>query len=156
MTTARRWRQVYEHIAPVLVIFCLIASLFASAGTYLLNVANGKQDAVRVTENRALLTCVSDWADAFTGTLPPIREATIAKDEALREAMGTFRSALVNAKKNATASDKKRQAILDGIVDAFSDYEDAADALAQARKDNPYPPAPKFACKSFLDDANSK
>lgn len=149
--TTRRWRHFYEQVAPVLVLFCLIASLFASVGTFLLGAANDKQDAERAAENRALLTCVSDWADAFTGTLPPIRAATIDRDEALRHALGSFREALVNAGRGVQLSESQRRATLERIIGAFAVYEQSAEDLAQARKAHPYPPSPQFACAKFLD-----
>lgn len=136
-----RWRPIYERVAPILVVMCLLASLFASVGTYWGSRVNSAQDRARTADNTRLLACFDDFASALAGGLPPVRKATAATNTALAAAMAELRAGLVKVGAGTfTGADLNR------LIDAFAAYQEANDHLEQVRAANPYPPAPSTFC----------
>jgi hypothetical protein len=80
--TLPRWRAIYDRAAPVLVVFCLLASLFASVGTFVLARVNGEQDRRSDADKAALLKCFDHYAELQSSSSIAVREASVAKDEA--------------------------------------------------------------------------
>lgn len=153
--TQRQWRRLYDRIAPVLVIICLLASLFASVGTFALSRVNDTQDRQREADRAELLKCFDRYAELQSASSVAVREASVAKDEAT-----TLRDDALNAEGMAfqavveeilagdlTAGAVKRLADTLEVRAAASRRLDVAqDALDEARRANPVPKPPSEFC----------
>lgn len=157
--TPPRWRTLYEHAAPFLVVFCLLVSMLASVGVYVTNNANRRQDreaetarAEAVATNRAFLRCLDDFASTLGAGLPPVRAATTDRDDALGRALvsaGGLRGLVrkINAGDLAPRDLRRLERRLDA-------YDQADRALDRAREANPYPPPPSKACPALTKGSN--
>lgn len=140
---ASRWRQVYETFAPAAVVFCVACSMFASVGVFWQSRVNANQDARRLQDNTAFIRCFDRFATDLSGSLPPVRKATAARDQALSAALGVDGLAGGFQKLNrGTFTD----ADLRQLIRLFLAYGVADAALAKARAENPYPVAPSKLC----------
>lgn len=171
----------YKRWGPWLVSICLVTSAGSLLGVAITTKVNQDQNeqrdadrAAQVVQNAVLLDCIGGWADDLAGTLPPVREASVARDEAVT----TYRAAqnrtrrlddkitqlfIVALSRAATGVEPSAQQQTDERTeavrifkakdkaahverDAYRDLKDAEQALAQARAENVYPPSPKFTC----------
>lgn len=146
------WRTIYERVAPLLAIMCLLIALLAAVGTYMNSRADEKQDdliaeqtAARGKDNAQLLACFDAFATALAGGLPPVREATAARDQALAEALTALQDLLSKAIHGNTEPGDA-----DPLVEALTAYRAANAALEQVREENPYPEAPSEFCADEL------
>lgn len=153
-----RLARAYGVVAPVLLVLCLLASLFASTGVFWLTVKRGEDQRVRTASNTALLKCFDKFATDLSGSLPPVRKATQARDQATEARDKKAVQALTGddglkgaLEKAATGSFKP--ADMTALLRRFGEFQAAADRvtaasrrLEQARKDNPYPPPPSKFC----------
>lgn len=138
---------VYARVAPVLVIICLLASLFSSTGVFWLNKVRGDDQEQRIQDNAALLDCFDEFATALAGSLPKTREASASRDKALLDALigqnglgGIIADAQAGKK---TKDPKKRLAELAATFDAL---RTADENLKKVREENPFPEAPSEFC----------
>lgn len=144
----QQWRRLYDRVAPVLVIFCLMASLFASVGIYY-------QDRQRDADRAELLKCFDQYAELQSSGSAAVREASVAKDEAM-----TARDDALNAEGMAfqvvvdeiLAGDLTPAAVK-RLADTLAERARAArrldvaqDALDEARRENPIPEPPSEFC----------
>lgn len=142
------WRVIYDRLAPGLALLCLVIAVVAAAGTYVNDRNDRERDraiaranAARIAENARLLECFDDFATTLAGGLPPVREATIKRDEALSNALRDLENLLVKAlADNADPRDG------DKLVKSLQQYREATQELRQVREDNPYPEPPSTFC----------
>ena len=153
--TQPKWRQVYEKVAPVLVVFCLLASLFASVGTYWGARVNAAQDRARTADNTRLLGCFNEYAKASSTSSTAVRVASVRKDAATSERDDTlneegraFLTVVDHLLTNqVTPADVKNlRDALQHRAAAAAKLDRAQAALDEARKDNPVPPPPSTFC----------
>lgn len=175
-----RWTAFSERYDAGIRAFCLAGVLLAMVGVFTLTIVRnhdaGQREAdqaATAARNSDLLECIGTWADDFTGTLTPIREASVARDLAVtdyRAAQNVTRriddritvlfigalQADPATQPTPAEQEKSRATALEIFAakdeaahverDAYRTLRLAERALRQARKDNPYPDAPKFAC----------
>lgn len=146
--TQRQWRSLYDRVAPVLVIFCLLASLFASVGIYY-------QDRQRDADRAELLKCFDQYAELQSASSVAVREASVEKDEAT-----TLRDDALNAEGMAfqavveeilagdltPAAVRRLAATLEVRARASRRLDVAQDNLDEARRENPVPAPPSEFC----------
>lgn len=153
--TQPKWRLVYEKAAPVLVVFCLLASLFASVGTYWGARVNAAQDRARTADNTRLLGCFNEYAKASSTSSTAVRLASVRKDAATTERDNTLNEegqAFLTVVEHLLADSvapKDVQALRDTLrrrAAAAAKLDLAQVALDKAREDNPVPPPPSTFC----------
>lgn len=145
-----RARQFYDQVAPWLM---LLIGVVAAVGIWVgasATITNARQDAqtraeseVRDQQQKALLDCFDDFASQLAGGLPPVREASASRDDALASALDALREGLVKAQQGGVGPSD-----LTAIIDSFANYQRAADDLTRAREENPYPEAPSAFCST--------
>lgn len=143
-------REFYDQVAPWLM---LLIGIVAAIGIWVgasATITNARQDAqsraetqVRDQQQRALLDCFDDFASQLAGGLPPVREASAVRDDALAKALGSLSSGLVKVQQGGVTPDELAE-----IIDDFAKYQRAADDLTEVRAENPYPPAPSTFCST--------
>ncbi len=144
------WRAIYDRIAPFLALLILLIAMGAGVATYVNDQNDRERDRAitsvntqRIADQTRLLACFDKFATALAGGLPPVREASAARDVALRRALGSLRDGLSKAVTGTVTPQDVR-----GIVREFQAYEAASDQLEQVRADNPYPEAPSEFCST--------
>lgn len=147
---SERTREVYDRVAPWLV---LAIGLMAAVGIWIGVIgvfANNRQDAqaaaeqkTRDDDTKALLKCFDDFASDLSGGLPPVRTATAAANDALSEALAQLQQGLVKV-----GSGKFTDGDLERIIAEFDEYQQASRELTHVRKDNPYPLPPSTFCST--------
>lgn len=138
------WRAAYERVAPALVTFCILCSMFASVGVYLQGRTNRAQDVARTEDNTAFIKCLDDYTTALAGSLPPVRKASAARDAALSDALGRD-GGLAGGFIKAARGDFE-EADLKVLIKLLLAYTKADKALTKARAENPYPAPPSKFC----------
>lgn len=132
-----------QYGAYVLLFCAMVSTLAVVIGIAQLR-ANAAQDRQRVQDNASLLECVSNWGSSLTATLPPIRKASQARDDALADALSGqkgLRGALTKVSGgNFTPAD------LADLIRALNALQKADTELRAARAANPYPPPPSLTC----------
>lgn len=151
--TRRRWSSAYDRLAPFLVVLCLVASTYASISTYhqqgvnhAQQVQRDKDQAARTADNTGLIACFDKFATDLSGSLPPVRRATMKRDTALLAALigdKGLGGILVRAQQGMK-SDPKQD--LEDLVATFDALKAAASHLEKVRAANPYPPPPSKFC----------
>lgn len=142
------WRRRFDQLQPIIIVFLFVLAISAVAATYVNDQNDRERDRAitranteRLADNARLLGCFDRFATSLAGGLPPVRAATVARDDALQAALSSLRDGLAKAiAKTITPKDVR------GIVRKFEAYEDAGDNLAGVRADNPYPEAPSEFC----------
>lgn len=143
--TPTKWRQLYDRTAPALAIICLAASLFASVGVFWNDRVNGQQDRARLADQTALLGCFDTFATDLSGGLPPVREASVQRDDALAAALLALQDGLVKVgTETFTAAD------LATVIRLFDTYRRESENLTRVRAANPYPPPPSKFCNDAV------
>lgn len=156
---------IYRRIAPLLIVCALVLAIGAVTGTYVNDRADRRRDhaiteanSARIQDNADLLACFDKFATALAGGLPPVRDASAARDDA-RAAWEDASNAVSKAIEAALARAASGQPV-DGsqvpvILGAFHDLDTASAALHKAntnldqvRAANPYPPPPSTFCTS--------
>lgn len=143
-----RAREVYDRIAPWLVLAIGITTAIAMwvgvAGIF----ANNRQDAqaaaeqaARDKDTKALLKCFDDFASDLSGGLPPVRTATAASGDANAASWRSLRDGLVDISR-----DQFDGADLEHIITQIDAFLTANDHLGDVRKANPYPLPPSTFC----------
>lgn len=138
--------------------------------------ADQKQTDEFAQRNLELLQCVGDWADAFTESSQPVRDATVARDKAVREYRAAqdvqetaedrltalFLELVTNPNENPTPEEQaaNRERFLRVLQRdsetskaeqlAYDDYKAAEDHLEAVRAANPLPTAPEDRCEEFV------
>lgn len=157
MTTQPKWRLLYEKIAPVLVVFCLLASLFATVGTYWGARVNAAQDRARTTDNTRLLGCFNQYAKASSESSTAVRVASVRKDAATTERDNTLNEEgraflrVVDHLLADSVTPQDVQNLRDSLrlrAVAAAKLDRAQAALDTAREDNPVPPPPSTFCSA--------
>lgn len=154
--TPRQWRQIYDRVAPVLVVICLLASLFASVGTFVLARVNDAQDRRNEADRTELLKCFDRYAELQSASSVAVREASVVKDARTAErddalnAEGRAFKALVEA---ALTEDDIPAELVQRLSETLHDRAVAARkldraqaALDAARAEHPVPPPPSAFC----------
>jgi hypothetical protein len=160
MRTAAAARAWYDRWAPILFVgIAMLALIGIWIGT-LATFENGRQNAqaaaeaeVRDDQQRELLACFDDFAEQLSGALPPIREASAARDVAQGardNALQRFVSLIVVGATEPTtdedASRKEFLAALEQLRVAGVELEVATASVQTAREEHPFPPAPSTFC----------
>ena len=152
--TERQWRLVYDRTAPALVIFCLLASLFSSAGGWY-NEALDEQDRARTEDNTKLLACFDKYAELQSASSVAVREASVRKDaatsirdDALAAEGRAFKVVVqhIIAGDLTPAQEQRLAETLEQRAKAARMLDRAQDALDKARRENPVPLAPSRFC----------
>lgn len=155
--TARIW---FDRWAPALYLMVAVLALIGIFISTAATITNGRQDVERAAEakvrddqQRGLLACFDEFAAQLAGGLPPIREASAARDVA----QGNRDSALqqvvslivVGATRPPADEAASRQEFLDALEQlrvAGVELEEATAAVQAAREEHPFPPAPSTFC----------
>lgn len=157
--TPSAWRDLYERIAPVLVVFALLSAVSAVGWSFQNSRANAEQDRQRIDLVESFTRCFNAFGTTLAGGLPPVREATATLNEATAtlnaatsEALITLQHLLLRAiEKKADEADA--QALvnkLDAVKSANAAVQAANDNLTQVRAENPYPEPPTEFCDLSL------
>lgn len=153
--TERQWRLLYDRTAPVLVIFCLLASLFSSVGVWYNDRVNGEQDRARAEDNTKLLACFDKYAELQSAWSVAVREASVRKDAATSirdDALAAEGRAFKVAVQHIIAGDltpaqvQRLAETLEQRAKAARMLDRAQDALDKARRENPVPEPPSTFC----------
>lgn len=146
---------VYRRAAPLLLVLSFVIAIVAAAGTYANDRAISKANTERIADQAHLLRCFDEFATSLAGGLPPVREATVRRDDArvAWEAANSEVARAIEAALAHVASTGADGSQLAAILSAFHDLDaasvrlDRANAhLTQVREDNPYPPPPSEFC----------
>lgn len=152
--TERQWRLLYDRTAPALVIFCLLASLFSSAGGWY-NEALDEQDRARTEDNTKLLACFDKYAELQSASSVAVREASVRKDAATSirdDALAAEGRAFKVVVQHIIAGDltpaqvQRLAETLEQRAKAARMLDRAQDALDKARRENPVPEPPSTFC----------
>ena len=152
--TERQWRLLYDRTAPALVIFCLLASLFSSAGGWY-NEALDEQDRARAEDNTKLLACFDKYAELQSASSVAVREASVRKDaatsirdDALAAEGRAFKVVVqhIIAGDLTPAQEQRLAETLEQRAKAARMLDRAQDALDKARRENPVPEPPSTFC----------
>jgi hypothetical protein len=156
MPTQRQWRIIYDRVAPVLVVICLLASLFASVGTFFLARVNEAQDRQSDADKALLLKCFDRYAELQSASSVAVREASVVKDRRTAErddALNAEGEAFKDLVEAALTGEGIPPELVQRLSETLHDRADAARqldraqaALDKAREDNPIPPAPSEFC----------
>lgn len=148
-STGRHWRSLYETVAPALVVFCIVCSMFASVGVFFQSRVNAEQDARRTADNTRFIRCFDKFATDLSGSLPAVRAASQVRNEALAnvligndEHLGL--GLLIYRAQKGIKGDPKKD--LAALAKTFAEFQKADDHLLKVQKDNPYPAAPSKFC----------
>ena len=153
--TERQWRLLYDRTAPALVIFCLLASLFSSAGGWYNDRVNGEQDRARTEDNTKLLACFDKYAELQSASSVAVREASVRKDAATSirdDALAAEGRAFKVVVQHIIAGDltpaqvQRLAETLEQRAKAARMLDRAQDALDKARRENPVPEPPSTFC----------
>lgn len=157
------WEDFDARHGHATMLICVIIAALSASGWLIqqtVNAAAAEQRqadlAAQQHRNTNLLGCVSDWADDFTGTITPIRSATVARDEAqlrrdadLANFSAVFGAVLEKNLRGVTIEPVE----LETLRSVTSDLRASASTLAvrqarlaRVRVANPYPRAPRFSC----------
>jgi hypothetical protein len=152
------WRAIYDKLAPGLALLILIIALAAGVGTYFNDRAIAKANADRLSDQGDLLACFDLFATNLAGGLPPVREASAARDDARaawENASDAVSKAIEAALARAVAGEPTDGSQVPVILGAFHDLDVASAALDRAnahldkvRADNPYPKPPSEFCSA--------
>ena len=152
--TERQWRLLYDRTAPALVIFCLLASLFSSAGGWY-NEALDEQDRARTEDNTKLLACFDKYAELQSASSVAVREASVRKDaatsirdDALAAEGRAFKVVVqhIIAGDLTPAQEQRLAETLEQRAKAARMLDRAQDALDKARREHPVPEPPSTFC----------
>lgn len=123
-------------------------------------ITNGRQDAQRAAEaevrdkqQAGLLRCFDRFAEELAGSLPPVREASAARDEAVAQRDTALQQVISLIVRNATRPPADEQSAREAFIAAATRLRDAGrgltaaqENLQQARDENPYPEPPSTFC----------
>lgn len=154
-TTGSKWLDdrpalagVYARVAPVLVIVCLLASLFSSTGVFWLNKARGDDQQQRIADNAQLLACVDDFATDLAGSLPKTRAATADRDAALLDVLiGEHGLGGIVSRAQSGKPEQDPKKTLAEFAATITALRKANERLIAVRIANPLPEAPKKFCE---------
>lgn len=155
---ARTW---FDRWAPALYMVVAVLALIGIFVSTAATITNGRQDTERAAEakarddqQRALLGCFDDFATALAGSLPPVREASSARDEAAAKRDDALQELVTLIVRNSTQPPVDEATARQQFIAAATrlrnsgrDLEVAQLELAQARADNPYPEPPSKFCR---------
>lgn len=151
----RQWRSLYDRVAPVLVVFCLLSSLFASVGVYMTNRHAARETVARQEYQAKLLNCFDDYAAAASESSVAVREASVRKDEATSvrdDALAVEGEAFQTVVEHILAGDLEPAQVkhladtLEARAHAARLLDQAQTALDKARRENPVPKPPSQFC----------
>lgn len=162
--TTPPWRTLYDKIAPFLALLIFLVAIGAGVATYVNDQNDRERDqaldrvqAQAIADNAALLECFDDFATTLAGGLPPVREASQARDDAA-QARDEADSAAANMLKELLVKAVHGDAGPEDVEPVIAAYERLAEAqvaltaaseqLDQVRAANPYPSPPSEFCGS--------
>lgn len=147
MTFRERFRDTYNHVAPYLtgIIVLIVGVLSVSAYNELRT--NHVQDEQRIADQSRVQACLDSFSANLVGSLPPVRDATAARDVALGDVMRQLQNTLQKVVVHA-AGDRDVEA----LVGSLQTYTATEKRLEKAREDNPYPAPPTKFCDLSHDN----
>lgn len=145
-TEQAKWRHIYERIAPMLVVVCLLASFAASVGTFAISQSQEADRQARADDQARLLMCFDDYAAASSASTIAVREASTVRDAATRARDAAFTALFEFIATDPGEGSAEGLRLFNALTVANADLVQAQIALAEAREDNPVPDPPSKLC----------
>lgn len=144
-----RLHRLYFRYVPALVAVMVLTVATCAIGVTWLTFQRGEDQRARTADNEALIDCFDDYATALSGSLPAVREASQARNEALKNVLigdeeNLGLGLLISRAQQGIKGDPKKD--LASLARTFKAFQVADDHLLKVQAANPYPAAPSRFC----------
>lgn len=149
---------VYQRVALWVGIMGAVTGILAVGLGFVLLKEQSDAERARGHDRDVLISCIDRFATDLSGSLPPVRKATQARDRATEVRDATAVEALtgddgLRGALQKAADGTFEPADMAALLEKFAEFQAAADKVTDAnrelervRKANPYPPPPSTFC----------